>query len=162
MDGRMDGQMNGRSSIFLVIRIYTAQIKHMAPLTFLGTVQDFLPSSTAGRIHFFYCSCCPGRAVLMPESAFSTAPYACFEQYWCPNPLSLLLPLPGPSSTKHRIRYLYCSVYRLRAVLTTDSAFSTAPNARTEQYCWPIPLFLLLLIPVTSSTNDRFCSFYCS
>ena len=52
------------------------------------------PSSTDDRFRFFYCSCCQSRAVLMPKSAFSTAPDACFEQYCCPNPLSLLLPTP--------------------------------------------------------------------
>ena len=114
------------------------------------------PGSIPGQICFFYCSRCPGRAVLLAGSTFSTAPDAPAEQYSWPILLSLLLLIPERSSTNDQFHFLYCSRCPGRAVLLAKSAFSTAPVARAEQYSWPIPLSLLLPLPVPRHITQKY------
>ena len=128
----------------------------------LVLLQEKTASSTVLTIAVQYCSDNPHGAVVLTKSAFSTAPTPCFEQYYQQNQRLVLLRQLEWSSTINRIGIQYCSHNPNGAVLSTKSAFSTAPTARIEQYYQQNPHLVLLQEKTASSTVLTIAVQYCS
>ena len=129
---------------------------------FLRGIHDMENSAYVMEKVFLAACFCLSPAVLSTESAFSTAPTEDREQYSANNYCSVLLPLLVISSTINRIRIQYCSDSPHGAVVTKESAFSTAPTAGREQYSTNNYGSVLLRQPPWSSSNKEFSIQYCS
>ena len=85
----------------------------------LVLLPQLVASSSINRILIQYCSDNPHGAVVLTESAFSTALTTCYQQYYQQNPRLVLLRQPPWSSSNEGIGIQYCSHNLSQAVLST-------------------------------------------
>ena len=74
-----------------------------------------------------------GNSAYVMEKVFLAACFCLSEQYYQQNPRLVLLQQKTASSSINRIHIQYCSESLSPAVVSTESAFSTAPTTPMEQ-----------------------------
>ena len=109
----------------------------------------------------FECIHDMGNSAYVMEKVFLAACFCLSEQYYQQNPRLVLLPQLPWSSSINRIHIQYCSHPLSPAVLSTESAFSTAPTEDREQYSANNYCSVLLRQLVISSTINRIRIQYC-
>ena len=102
-----------------------------------------------------------GNSAYVMEKVFLAACFCLSEQYYQQNPRLVLLQQKTASSSINRIHIQYCSESLSPAVVSTESAFSTAPTEEREQYSANNYCSVLLRQLVISSTINRIRIQYC-